>query len=71
MAENPDQLHELILRLYEIVNEENPDEEPYKPETAQDFGANAWVELVREEHALFQYGFFERFPKGLMSQDGG
>jgi|688.fasta_scaffold1398884_1 hypothetical protein len=34
MAENPESLHELILRLYEIVNEENPDEEPYKPETA-------------------------------------
>lgn len=74
MAEDPTELNELIQRLYQFVTENSPGAEPYTPSTAHLFGEGddaAEIDLYREQHALFIYGMFDKFPRYMLSQDGG
>jgi hypothetical protein len=74
MAEDPKELSELIARLYSFVTDQDPDATPYTPATAHTFGDDAEsvdIELLREQHAFFIFGMFDKFPKYMISQDGG
>ena len=71
MCEDATELEALIQRLYQIASENNPDETPYSPETAHEFGEQATIELLKEEHAMFTFEKFGKFPSYMLSQDGG
>ena len=57
-----------------MVKDGNPDGEPYAPATAHLFGEgdeSVNIDLLREQHAFFIYGMFDKFPRYMLSQDGG
>jgi hypothetical protein len=70
MAEDPQELKDIIEKLYSSVTLHNPDSQPYTPATANCFGEdeeNIDIDLYREQHALFIFGMFDSFPRYMLS----